>query len=135
MPITDSRNKNGVLTLDDNPFEVQATSVALTPSTDEEGDAVETLARDTLTADDVTTWTLDITAIQDFADPEGFVEFCRATAGQIVDYSWKPTSATVPVYSGTVKIRPAVIGGAVNERLTSEVSFPCQEEPTVDNTP
>jgi hypothetical protein len=135
MPIEDSRNKNGTLTLDGDQYEVQATSVALVPSTDEEGDPVETLSGDTITADDVTTWELQITAIQDFEDPAGILEFLRANAGDVVTYDWKPGSTAVPHWSGNVKVRPATIGGNVNERLTSEIVLPCQEAPTVDYTP
>ncbi len=135
MPITDARNKNGTLTLDGDSFEVQVTSVALTPSTDEEGDAVETLSGDTITPDDVTTWTLDITAIQDFTDAAGFLEFCRANAGDVVTFTWKPGAAAVPNWAGTCKIRPVVIGGNVNERLESEASFPLETGPTPDYTP
>lgn len=135
MPITDSRNKTGTLTLDGDAFATQATSVALVPSTDEVGDAVETLSGDTISPDDQTTWELQITAIQDFEDSDGLLEFLRANAGDIVTYDWKPTTASVPHWSGTVKVRPTTIGGNVNERLTSDIVLPCQEEPTADYTP
>lgn len=135
MPITDSRNKSGTLTLDANAFQTQATSVSLVPATDEVGDAVEVLSGDTISPDDETTWTLNITAIQDFVDSDGLLEFLRANAGDVVAYVWKPTTAAVPNWSGTVKIRPTTIGGDVNVRLTSTIVLPCQEEPTADYTP
>lgn len=134
-PITDSRLKTGTLTLDGDQFETQATAVALVPSTDEEGDAVETLSGDTIEPDDVTTWELQITAIQDFTDAAGFLEFCRANAGDVVSFNWKPTSATVPTWSGTCKIRPVIIGGDVNARNTSDAVFPVVTGPTPDYTP
>lgn len=135
MPITDSRNKAGTLTLDGDPFATQATAVALVPSTDEEGDPVETLSGDTISADDVTTWTLNITAIQDFEDSDGLLEFLRANAGDVVTFDWKPGAAAVPHWSGTCKIRPTTIGGNVNERLTSEIVLPVETGPTPDYTP
>jgi len=135
MPITDSRNKEGTLTLDAAQFEAQATAVALVPSTDEEGDAVETLSGDEILPDDVTSWTLNITAIQDFTDATGLLEFLRANAGDIVTFDWKPTTAAVPHWSGSVKVRPAQIGGNVNERLTSEIVLPIQGDITPDYTP
>jgi len=135
MPITDSRNKEGTLTLDAAQFEAQATAVALVPSTDEEGDAVETLSGDEILPDDVTSWTLNITAIQDFTDATGLLEFLRANAGDIVTFDWKPTTAAVPHWSGSVKVRPAQIGGNVNERLTSEIVLPIQGDINPDYTP
>ena len=135
MPIEDSRLKTGTLTLDALPFAVQATSVALVPSTDEEGDAVETLSGDEILPDDVTTWTLNITAIQDFENSAGFLEFLRANAGDVVTFNWKPTAAAVPNWSGSVKIRPTTIGGEVNSRLTSEVELPVQGDIVADYTP
>lgn len=135
MAITDSRNKTGTLTLDGDSFETQATSVALVPTTDEVGDPIETLSGDTITADDETTWTLNITAIQDFTDAAGLLEFLRANAGDVVTFDWKPTTAAVPHWSGTCKIRPTTIGGNVNERLTSEIVLPLETGPTPDYTP
>lgn len=135
MPITDSRLKEGTLTLDGDAFETQATAVALVPSTDEEGDELETLSGDKILPDDVTTWTLDITAIQDFTDADGLLEFLRANAGDVVTFVWKPTTAAVPNWTGSVKIRPAQIGGDVNTRNTSDVSLPVQGDITPDYTP
>lgn len=135
MPITDSRNKTGTLTLDAVAFETQATAVSLVPSTDEEGDAVETLSGDTISPDDVTTWTLNITAIQDFEDAAGLLEFLRANAGDEVPFTWQPTVAAIPNWVGTVKIRPTTIGGEVNVRLTSEIVLPVTDGPTPDYTP
>lgn len=134
MPITDSRNKTGTLSLDATQFEKQQTAVSLVPSTDEEGDQVETLSGDTITPDDVTTWTLNLGFIQDFTDAAGIVEFLRANAGDVVDFEWLPTAGG-PVYTGTVKVRPTTIGGDVAVRLTSEVVLPVQQLDAPDYTP
>lgn len=134
MPITDSRNKTGTLSLDDTQFEKQATAVSLVPSVDEEGDALETLSGDTITPDDVTTWTLNLGVVQDFTDSTGIVEFLRANAGDVVDFEWVPTTGG-PVYSGTCKVRPTTIGGDVNVRLTSEVELPIESLDDPDYTP
>lgn len=135
MPITDSRLKSGTLTLDGDAFQTQATAVALVPSTDEEGDAVETLSGDKILPDDVTSWSLNITAIQDFTDAAGLLEFLRANAGDVVAFVWKPTAAAVPNWSGTCKIRPTTIGGDVNSRNTSDIELPVETGPTPDYTP
>lgn len=133
-PITDSRLKNGTLTIDGELFATQATNVRLVPSTDEEGDPVEVLSGDTVSAEDSTTWALVITAIQDFDDVEGFVNFALSNAGQVVAYSWKP-NADAPTYAGTVKVRPVEIGGDVAKRNTSDAEWPCQEAPTPTYAP
>lgn len=129
-PITDSRNKTGVLTIDALPFATQATNVRLVPKTDEQGDPLEVLSGDTITAEDETTWTLDVRAVQDFDDAAGFVNFALQNAGEIVPYSWKP-NVDAPTYTGNVRVRPVEIGGDVNKRLTTDASWPCQETPTV----
>ena len=129
MPIVEDRLKSGTLTLDALPFATQATNVNLSPDTDEEGDALEVLSGDTIEPDDVTTWTLNITAIQDFDDPAGFVAFCLSNAGDVVPFVWKPNAAGVS-YGGTCKIRPVEIGGDVNARLTTAATFPVVGEPT-----
>ena len=124
MPIVDSRNKNGTLSLDSEAFETQATAVSLVPSFAEEGDRVETLSGDTIEPDEVTSWTLNIGLIQDFTDATGLIEFLRANAGDIVAFEWFPAGATTVKHSGTVRVRPTTIGGGVAVRLTSEVELP-----------
>lgn len=130
MPITDSRNKGGTLTLDAQPFAKQMTSVALTPATDEEGDAVEALDGSTIDPDEVTSWALDLGAIQDFTDAAGFVQFAFENAGDVVPFAWAPRGADGPTFSGNVKVRAVTIGGGVNTRLTSDTSWPVQGLPT-----
>jgi len=128
--IEDSRNDTGVLTVDAVPFAKQMTSVALTPATEEDGDAVETLSGARIEPDEVTSWTLDLGAIQDFDDPAGFVEFARANAGEIVPFTWTPNDTGAPTYTGTVRVRAVTIGGEVATRLNSDASWPVIGEPT-----
>lgn len=131
MPITDSRLKVGTLTLDAVSFASQATNVTLTPETDEEGDALEVLSGETVTPDDVTTWVMAITAVQDFDDPDGFQNFALTNAGELVPYSWKPNDNPDGVtYTGNVRVRPVPIGGDVATRNTTAASWPIDGEPT-----
>jgi hypothetical protein len=129
MTITDSRNKAGTLTLDELSFATQTTNVTLSPKTDEAGDPIETLSGDTITAEDETTWSLDVEAVQDFDDLAGFVNFCFDNANELVAYSWKP-NPDAPTFSGMCRIRPVAIGGDVNKRLTTPASFPTTAKPT-----
>lgn len=138
MTITDSRLKAGTLTLDEagSPvsFASQATNVRLVPKTDEDGDELEVLSGDTIEPDDVTSWTLNITAVQDFDDAAGFVAYCLANAGTVVAFTWAP-NATGVSYEGTCKIRPVEIGGDVNARNTTGAEFPVIGSPTPTYAP
>jgi|SRR5690349_6180002 len=132
--IEDSRLSGGVLTVDAQEFAKQMTSVQLTPSTDTDGDPVETLSGAKIEADEVTSWELELGAIQDFVDPAGFVEFARANAGQLVSFSWQPNS-TGPTYTGTVRVRAVAIGGEVKSRLNTDGKWPVIGDPNVTYTP
>ncbi len=122
--IEDSRLKGGTLVLDAVPFAKQQTDVALTPSVAEEGERVEVLSGAVIEPDEVTSWTLDLSSIQDFNDPQGFVEFSRANAGQIVSFAWLPNQVGAPTYSGMVRVRAVKIGGPVATRNSSDTSWP-----------
>jgi len=128
MPITESRLRLGTLTLGGTSFATQATNVRLVPSTEEDGDALEVLSGDEILPDDVTTWALAITAVQDFDDPAGFVNYAMQNAGDVVAFVWAPNPPGVS-YAGNVKVRPVEIGGDVNARLTTEAEWPIQGEP------
>lgn len=128
MAIEESRLKGGTLTLDALPFAKQASSVKLVPSTDSEGERIETLDESTIEPDERTTWELEIGAVQDFDDEAGFVEFARLNAGEVVPFVWEP-NATGPSYAGTVKVRPVEIGGDVNTRLATTATWPVIGDP------
>lgn len=134
MTIIDSRLRIGVLTVDAEAFAGQATSVQLVPTVAESGERVEVLTGDVLLPEEVTSWALNFTGIQDFSDPDGWVEFCRANAGDVVPCTFKP-NAEGPSYALTAKVRAVVIGGGVNVRLTSDASWPIQTGPTPTYTP
>lgn len=130
-PIVDHRNKLGELTLDGTTFASQATNVNLTPSTTEDGDPLEVLSGATITADDETTWTLNVTSVQDFNDAAGFIAFALARAGDEIPFTWRPSAAPTSVsYEGTVKVRPVPIGGDVASRLTTSAAWPLVGAPT-----
>lgn len=136
MPILDHRLRKGVLTIDGKQFATQATNVRLVPDTDEVGDPLEVLSGDTVTAEDETSWTLVIEAVQDFDEPTGFVNYAMQNAGLVVSYVWTPNDATGDAvgagvsYNGTVRVRPVEVGGDVAKRLTTSAEWPCQQKPT-----
>lgn len=129
MPITESRLKTGTLTLGGVSFATQATNVRLVPSTDEDGDALEVLSGDEILPDDVTSWALAMTAVQDFDEPDGLIAYSITNAGDVVAGVWAP-NATGVSYAFNVKVRPLEIGGDVNARLTTEAEWPIEGDPT-----
>lgn len=132
MPLTESRQRNGTLTLDATAFAFQMTAVSLEPKTDEDGDPIEVLSGDALAADETTTWTLKFTALQDFTDAAGLVNWALTNAGDTVPFVWAPAGAGAgkPTYNGNVKVRALTIGGEVNKRLDTPGEWPVIGEPT-----
>lgn len=129
MPVTTSKLKSGTLTIDGVEFATQASNVRLVPPDQPSGDDVgEVLSGDPLPPESEESWTLAITAIQDFDDVAGFVNMSWVSQGERVPYSWKP-SASSPTYSGTVTVWPVEVGGEVNKRLTSDAEWTLGEKP------
>lgn len=128
----DSRQHSGTLTFtttDDVPvvksFEKQVFTCELNPAIESKGDELTMLNGNVLGADEVVKWTLKIGAVQDFMDPQGFLEFCRERALQRVGFEWVPNDdVDSPTISGDLTIRPGKYGGATKLRLTSEIEFP-----------
>lgn len=135
MTITESRLKNGTLTFGTAPgddFSCQATNVRLTPSYEDDGDALETLCGDTIAPGKKGTYVLAGTVIQDFDDTTGFQNYTWLNETQSVTFSWKPNDVTTgPTITGTVVMVAVEIGGDVATRLTTDFEFDCQGKPTV----
>lgn len=126
MTITESRLKDGMFTLGTTPgteFACQATNVRVTPSYDDDGDAVETLCGDEIPAGKKESWVLAGTVIQDFDDPDGFQTYCFDNAMDTVDFEWVPNVTAAPTYSGQCVIVATEEGGDVNARLTVDFEF------------
>lgn len=128
MTITESKLKTGTLKFTIAPaaavtFECQATNVRITPAYDSSGDAVETLCGDTLAEDETRTDALNITAIQDFTDPDGFVAWSWDNDLATAVVEWKPVGADGPTYAGSVKVKAVEVGGDVNKRLTTDAEW------------
>jgi hypothetical protein len=125
MPIQEDKLKGGVLTLDAIDFAAQATSVEVEPTHDEDGDPIETLDGSTLAADVTRGDSLKITAIQDFTDVAGFVNFTWQNDLATVPFTWTPVAGG-PSYSGNVQVRAVKVGGEVNKRITTEAEWTCE---------
>ena len=136
--ITESRVRKGSLTFGGEGggtagtgtvFACQATSVKVTPSYDDDGDAVETLCGDTIPQGKKEKWTLNGTSIQDFDDPEGFLAYCYENSLTTVAFEWTPNDVTALTWSGEVVIRALEEGGDVNARLTTDWEFDISGRP------
>lgn len=138
MPITESRVRNGTLTFGGSGggtgtpgtvFACQASTVKVTPSFDDDGDAVETLCGESLPAGKKAHWTLNGTSIQDFDDPDGFLAYCFEHSLETVAFEWMPNQVGAPTWSGSVVIRALEEGGDVNARLTTDWEFDIAGDP------
>jgi len=138
MPTIDSRQGPGTLKLGTaapNMIEVsaQASHVALTPSVDS-SDGTPTLATPEPAPESSVSWALNISAIQDFEDPAGFVNFLMDHALAELPFTWEPITGSAPTYAGTVQIVPIEIGGDVAVQTVTDVELPCIGTPTRDDT-
>ena len=129
---TEATAENPAPEIPASPFEKQVFECSLEPAVEEKGDELTMLNGNVLGADESVKWTLKIGAVQDFMDPQGFLEFCRTHALETVPFEWVPNAEVdSPTLSGNVKIRPGKYGGATKLRLTSEIEFPVIGEPDV----
>jgi len=131
MAITESRLKDGTLTLGTTPttldFSCQVTNARVNSSYDDDGDAVETLCGDQIAAGrKLGGRSLAGTFIQDWtADAAtSITEFCYDHDLEEMAFEYMPNAAG-PTLTGTVRIEvPAeTYGGDVNTRLTSDFEW------------
>ena len=122
MPTIDSRLGPGTLTLGTTDFGVQISNVSLVPSHNTT-DGTPTLGVPTPAAEATTTWALKGSAIQDWEDVAGFVEYCRANNNVEVAFAWEPNTGKTVSYSGLCKVLAVEIGGDVNTQITTDFEF------------
>jgi hypothetical protein len=135
----DSRQGPGTLTIGDTApamisVEYQAATVKLTPTANSE-DGTPTLAVPEPAPNTSIDWALNVSAIQDFEDPAGFVNFLMDNALAELPFEWAPNGAAgAPVWSGVVQIVPIEIGGDVGVQVVTDVELPCVGTPTRDDS-
>ena len=131
--ITDSRQGIGTLTIGTTDFAAQASTVKLTPSVNSE-DGTPTLAVPKPAPSTTIDWALNVSAIQDFEDPAGFVNFLMDNALAELPFVWEPITGSAPKYSGTIQIVPIEVGGDVAVQVVTDVELPLVGEPTRDDS-
>lgn len=122
MPLTDSRLGPGTLSLGSTDYGTQVSNVRLVPSNDTE-DGTPTLGIPTPPPLITTTWELQGTAIQDWEDAAGFVEYCRTTNNTTVAFEWVPNTGNGVTYSGNCTVTAVEIGGDVATQNTTDFTF------------
>lgn len=128
---TDSRQRNGLLTIDGLQFACQQRNVRIIPP--EAGDeAVEEVLDGTALSgeDSERPWKLGVRSVQDFTNPEGFQKFSWDNAGELVPFTWEPSGATGPTYAGMVQVHELEVGGDVKVRLEVEAEWKLQAKPS-----
>jgi hypothetical protein len=133
-PFTDSRLGPGTLTLGPTAtgtdYSAQLANVVLTPSVDST-DGTPTLATPDPLPEQKETWALEGSAIQDFEEAAGFVNYCFDHSGELVDFTWTPVAGTgTVVYAGKCKLTAVPIGGDAGVQITSDFSFAVEGKPT-----
>lgn len=98
----------------------------------DESDPVHVLCGGIVPGDDTFTATLEGVAYQDMTET-GIVEFSWNNKGAVVPFRFEPIDGANVV--GEVKIMPIDLGGEVNVKNTSDLSWPCIGEPRFTAAP
>lgn len=125
--------KDAVVAIGSDTYEKAVTSVAFTPSS-----SVITVKAvspgATYTDNDAATWTLDLTILQDWADPDSFSRYLFDNEGSTVSMVFTP-KAGGPTVTADVSITPGAIGGASGAFAEATVSLGVSGKPVIDDTP
>jgi len=128
MPLVDSRQGVGTLTIDAHDFSYQAAAVRLSPDVSSE-DGTPTLAVPEPAPDTSVTWALNIDSIQDFEEPLGLVNYLMDNALAEAPFVWTPITGGV-VYNGVIQVVPMEVGGDVGVQVVTSVELPLVGQPT-----
>ena len=136
--MTDSRQGPGLLHIGDAvtgvDVETQASAVKLTPTVNST-DGTPTLAVPEPAPETDVAWALNVSAIQDFEDPAGFVNFLMDNALAELPFDWTPVTGQAPKFTGTVQVVPIEVGGDVGVQVVTDVELPLVGAPVRDDSP
>lgn len=105
----------------------QMTAVTIVWENDE-GDAVNVLSGESLPGDDNFSASLEGTVMQDMS-AAGVIDWTWSNKGRVVPIVFRPTGDTAKV-AGRVKVLPVDLGGEVNIKNTSDLTWTFVGEPT-----
>lgn len=126
--LTDSRLGPGTLTLGSTDFGVQISNVRLAPNHDEE-DGTPTLGIPQPAPLVTTTWVLSGSAIQDWENDSGFVEYCRTNNNTVVTFEWVPNDGKAVKFTGNCQVKAVEFGGDVASQNTTDWEFAVVGDP------
>jgi len=133
--VKDDRLGPGTLSIGTVDYGVQISNVTLTPDVSSD-DGTPTLGVPKPAPLVTIKWSLKGSAIQDFTDPTGFVNYCFDNALAEVAFDWTPNDASPGVhYTGTCQIVPVEIGGDVAVQVTTDFEFAVVGEPVRATVP
>lgn len=133
-PPIDSRLGPGTLTLGGVERGAQLSNVMLEPSQDS-NDGTPTLGDPDPLPEVTESWVLSGSAVQDFEESAGFVNYCMDNALSVVAFVWTPNTDAGVAYSGNVLVTSLPIGGDVSVQNTSDFSFAVQGTPVRADPP
>lgn len=131
MPATQSKLKNGTLTLGGVgglSAHTQASNVRITTKEGNAGDSLELLSGEVLSGDATVEYALAIKVVQDFDDPDGVINWSWDHAGESVAFSWQP-NPDAPTYAGVARVVPIEVGGDVAKRLDVDAEWALAGKP------
>src|SRR6188472_755566 len=120
---TDSRQGPGTLTLGATEFGAQASAVTISPSVSSE-DGTPTLGNPEPAPDTTVDYVLKLSAIQDWEEAAGLVNYLYDNALSEVAFVWTPKTGG-PSWAGDVQIVPMDVGGDVAVQVITDVELPC----------
>lgn len=133
MPITDSRQGVGVLRLGTVDFAAQISNVRLVPSHNSE-DGTKTLGIPNPAPLVSTSYALQGSAIQDWEDTAGFLNYTWQNNNTEVPFTWTPNNAKHVTYTGTCQVLAIEVGGEIDAQTTSDFEFAVVGTPTRSET-
>ena len=122
--------KDVTLTIGTDTYEKHVSGVTITPSA---SSATWKGLNPAATFTDVssTTWTLDLTYVQDWDTTNSLSKYLLANAGSTKTIVFKPKSANTPTVTVSAIITPGAIGGQIDSYAESTVSLPVSGQPTL----
>lgn len=125
--------KNAVLAIATDTYEKGVTSAVFTPSASVISIAAVAPGA-TYTDTPNATWTLDLTILQDWADPDSLVRHLFDAEGTTETWVLTPVAGG-PTVTAEVTITPGQIGGDASAFATATVSLGVSGKPAIDDTP
>jgi hypothetical protein len=115
--------RDSVLTIDGTDHAAQCSSIVFTPSSSPQiWKGLKPTSQ--FTAAGAATWTLDVTAAQDWDDADSFSIYLHEHEGETIAVTAEPKDGGAS-FAANVTIVPGAIGGAVDAFAEGTVSMPC----------